>query len=89
MAEVNVKNLRSVELFDLYFKWIDYSIFDGLDPDNNDDDYEKYGEICDELGDKYGVECVLRPDAPPEAVAAWKEDGRRTAEANAQGYIID
>lgn len=89
MAEANVKNLRNVELLDLYFKWIDYSIFDGLDPDNNDEDYAKYCEICDKLSAKYGVECVLRPDAPPEAVAAWKEDGRRTAEAAAQGYIID
>lgn len=88
MANRNMEDLTNVELLMLYSDWIDYSIFDGLDTDK-DDDYEKYCEISDELGDKYGVECVLRPDAPPEAVAAWKEDGRRTAEANAKGYIID
>ncbi len=88
MANRNMEELLNVELMMIYDKWVDNSVFDGLDT-LNDDDYEKYCEICDELTDKYGIACVLRPDAPPEAVAAWKEDGRRTAEAAKQGFIID
>lgn len=88
MANRRIEDLTNVELLMIYSDWIDYSIFDGLDTDD-DEDYAKYCEMCDELGDKYGVECVLRPDAPPEAVAAWKEDGRRTAEANAKGITLD
>ncbi len=69
-------------LYKKYSRWIDESIYEGLDNDECD-------ELQDKLAEKYGVPCVLRPDAPPEAVAAWKEDGRITGEAWAKGIIID
>ncbi len=82
MAEVNVKDLTKYELWLLYRDWIDYSIYDGLDDDQADELMEKLEEEC-------GATDPLRPDAPPEAVAAWEERNRRNREAARQGIIID
>ena len=70
------------ELFKLYCEWIDDSIFDGLNYDEADD-------LEEELTEKYGVPHILRKDAPPEAVEAWKEDCRISKKARTEGNIID
>lgn len=46
---------------------------------------EKFWDWLDGSADGF----VLRPDAPPEAVEAYKEYCHIDEEAAAQGYIID
>ena len=72
----------SLELFKRYNDWIDWSVYDGLD-------LEEADALEEEHAEKYGVSHVLRPDAPPEAVAAWDEDCRQTKKAREEGIIID
>ena len=71
-----------IDLYKKYCDWIDESVYEGL----TDEEYE---ELREEHHEKYGLLDVLRPDAPPEAVEAWKEDCRLTKEAEAEGKILD
>ena len=71
-----------IDLYKKYYDWIDWSVYDGLDVDEQD-------ELEQEHVRKYGLNHILKPDAPPEAVAAWKEDARVTKEAASRGEIVD
>ncbi len=70
------------ELYKKYCDWIDWSVYEGLDDDEGD-------ALEEEHFKKYGLNHVLRKDAPPEAVAAWEEDARQSRNAAARGMIID
>lgn len=82
MANRNVENLSQRELMELYDGWEDNSIYDGLDDD-------EAWDLNEELQEKYGLAYILRPDAPPEAVAAWKQHSKMIMEAAARGIIVD
>ena len=71
-----------LSLFKQYYDWIDDSIYDGLTEEEAD-------ALEGRIEEKYGLLHILRKDAPPEAVAAWKEDSRVTMEAKKQGLILD
>ena len=58
------------------------NFYDGLDDEESD-------ALEEEHLKKYGLNHILRKDAPPEAVAAWKEDARQSKEADARGMTID
>lgn len=68
--------------YEIYYDWIDWSVYDGLS-------MEEQEELEEEHAKKYGLNHVLRPDAPPEAVEAWKADAELTREADKRGEIID
>ena len=70
------------DLYRKYCDWIDWSVYDGLDVDEAD-------ELEEEHIRKYGLNHVLKSDAPPEAVRAWKEDARIEKEARKRGEVID
>lgn len=65
-----------------YCDWIDWSVYDGLSVEESDALEEEHVE-------KYGLNHVLRPDAPKEAVEAWKLDAIQTREAREAGIIIN
>ena len=65
-----------------YYDWIDWSVYEGLSDEESD-------ELEAEHVKKYGLNHVLRSDAPPEAVAAWKADAEQTKEARKRGEIIN
>ena len=65
-----------------YYDWIDWSVYDGLSDDERD-------ALEAEHVRKYGLNHVLKPDAPPEAVKAWKLDAEQTREAAKRGEIIN
>ena len=71
-----------MDLYKEYYDYIDWSVYDGLS-------LEEQEALEEEHRKKYGLNHVLKPDAPPEAVEAWKEDARRTREADQKGEIID
>lgn len=70
------------DLYKQYCDWIDWSIYEGLSEEESDELEEKNRK-------KYGLNHILRADAPLEAVKAWREDARRTREADKKGEIID
>lgn len=70
------------DLYKLYYDWIDWEMFDGL----SDEETE---ELENKNRDKYGLNYILKPGAPLEAVNAWKEDARRTREAEKEGKILN
>ena len=70
------------DLYKKYYDWIDWSVYDGLSVDEQDELEEKHRE-------KYGLNHILKPGAPLEAVMAWREDARRTREADKEGDIIN
>lgn len=70
------------DFYKQYYDWIDWSVYEGLSVDESDTLEEEH-----EL--KYGVSHVLRSDAPPEAVEAWKKDCELSKEARETGLIID
>ena len=74
--------MAMTDLLSKYWDWIDESIYDGL----TDEEAE---ELDEENTRKNGIRFVLKKDAPPEAVAAWKEDGRLRKEATERGVVID
>ena len=65
-----------------YYDWIDWSVYDGLSTEEQD-------KLEEEHRKKYGVNHVLKPNAPYEAVLAWREDGRQTREADKKGFILN
>ena len=71
-----------LDLYKKYYNWIDRSIYEGKS-------LEECEELQEENKKKYGLNHVLRKDAPPEAVAAWEEDCRQTREADAEGLILN
>ncbi len=72
----------SQQLFKKYSEWVDTSIYQGLSD-------EERKALKSKIVRETGLTWVLRPDAPPEAVEAWKADSKETKEAWAKGYIID
>ena len=70
------------DLFKSYCDWIDWSEFDGLSLEEQDD-------LEDKNQKEYGVPYKLKPDAPPEAREAWRKDGIITREANRIGLVIN
>lgn len=71
-----------LDLYRKYYDWIDWDMFDGL----SDEEREK---LEDKNREKYGLNYILRSDAPLEAVLAWREDARQSKEADKDGEIID
>ncbi len=70
------------DYYEQYCDWIDWSVYDGLSIEESDALEEEHVE-------KYGLNHVLRPDAPKEAVEAWKADAKQTREAREAGIIIN
>ena len=72
----------SKKLFAQYYDWIDWSVYEGLSLEEQD-------ELEEEHRRKFGLNHILKVDAPQSAVEAWEEDARRTREADKKGVIID
>ena len=70
------------DLYKEYYKWIDWSVYDGLSSEERADLEEKHRK-------KYGINHILKAGAPKEAVMAWREDAKQTREAEKEGKIID
>ena len=70
------------DLYKQYYDWIDWSEFDGLSLEEQDD-------LEDKNQEKYGLPYTLKANAPIEALKAWREDAKRTREANKKGEIIN
>ncbi len=70
------------DYYSKYYKWIDWSVYDGLSIEEQD-------ELEEEHIKKYGLNHILRPDAPQEAVEAWEADCKQTREAAKRGVIIN
>lgn len=71
-----------MDLYKEYCDWIDWSVYDGLSLEEQEDLEEEHKR-------KYGLNHILRKDAPPEAVRAWREDALRTRKADKKGLVID
>jgi hypothetical protein len=70
------------DLFKQYYDWIDWDMFEGLSEEEQEALEEKNRK-------KYGLNYILKPGAPLEAIKAWKEDARQTREAEAKGEILN
>ena len=70
------------DYYKLYYDWIDWSVYEGLSDEEQD-------ELEEEHIEKYGVNHILKKDAPREAVEAWKKDCEQTILARAKGEIIN
>ena len=70
------------DYYKIYYDWIDWSVYDGLTEDERD-------ELEAEHHEKYGLNHVLRPDAPKEAVEAWELDAAQTRRAEKAGEILN
>lgn len=70
------------DYYKLYCDWIDWSVYDGLSDEEQD-------ELEAEHVEKYGLNHILRPDAPKEAVEAWEADAKQTREAEERGVILN
>jgi len=70
------------DLYKAYYDWIDWSLYDGLSDDEQEELEEKNRK-------KYGLNHILKPGAPLSAVKAWREDARRTREADKEGIVIN
>lgn len=71
-----------MDYYKQYYDWIDWSVYDGL----TDEEQE---ELEAEHVEKYGLNHVLKPDAPPEAVEAWEKDAIQSRRAAESGEIIN
>lgn len=65
------------EYWEIYKDWEDDTFYKGMDEEEAEAKEE-------ELYQKYGQRIPLKKDAPPEAVAAWKEEGRQILEMEKQ-----
>ena len=70
------------DLYEIYSPYIDWEIYEGL----SDEEVE---ELQEKNFKKYGLNHILRADAPLEAVKAWREDAKRTKAARKEGKILN
>ena len=70
------------DYFEQYYDWIDWDVYKGLS-------LREQHELQAKHKEKYGLNHILKPGAPLEAVMAWREDARRTREADEEGKIIN
>lgn len=70
------------DYYKIYYPYIDWSIYEGLSDEEAD-------ELSDKNREKYGLSHILKAGAPLEAVKAWREDARRSREADRQGLVIN
>ena len=70
------------DLYKRYFDWIDWDEYKGLSS-------EEQAELEEKNKKKFGLNHTLKAGAPLDAVNAWKEDAKRTREADKKGIIIN
>ena len=63
----------SKKLYIQYAEWIDHSVYEGLSQEERE-------KLEEEHKREYGLNHVLRADAPESAVEAWKRQGQRARE---------
>lgn len=70
------------DLFKQYKDWIDWSQFNGLS-------YEEQEDIQEKNRSKYGLNYILKPDAPESVKEAWKQDALRSRRADREGIVVN